>query len=180
MARDKGQSKFSSNFEVKIAEMLDPRLLVDTKEELINKETWPSDGDTLYMKEGMFVYVKGDGFYELVSLANILATDYSGWKKVTSGTEGGSDVYFSDLLNEDIIMSVISGSAYQIEDTSKVEEFIANAKGKIVVFYDGYSSIVIPYIYFSSAYEGDFIFTYCGVNTYNDELGIWYIDYSGG
>lgn len=85
MARDKGQSKFSSNFEVKISEMLDPRLLVDTKEELIKKETWPSDGNTIYMKEGMFVYVKGDGFYELVSLANILAEDYSGWKKVTSG-----------------------------------------------------------------------------------------------
>lgn len=85
MARDKGQSKFSSNFEVKIAEMLDPRLLVDAKEELIKKDTWPSDGNTIYMKEGMFVYVKGDGFYELISLANILAEDYSGWKKVTSG-----------------------------------------------------------------------------------------------
>lgn len=170
MARDKGQKTFASNYEVKIAEMLDPRLLVDSKEELIKKETWPSDGDTLYMKEGMFVYVKGDGFYELVSLANILATDYSGWKKVTSE----SDVYFSDLLDEDAIMDIISGNAYQIEDTSKIEEFIANAKGKIVLFNKRNSSIVIPYIYF---FEDRFDFSYCGVNTYNDELGIWHIQY---
>ena len=88
-------------------------------------------------------------------------------------TVENSDVYFSDLLDEDAIMTIISGGVYQIEDTSKVEEFIANAKGKIVVF-DG---IVIPYIFL---YEDGFEFTYCGVNTFNDELGIWYIRYSDG
>lgn len=88
-------------------------------------------------------------------------------------TVENSDVYFSDLLDEDAIMTIISGGAYQIEDTSKVEEFIANAKGKIVVF-DG---IVIPYIFL---FEDSFDFSYCGVNTYNDELGIWHIQYLNG
>ena len=47
MARNKGTFKFASNFEVKTAEALDPRIIVENKEELIDKETWPYDGDTL-------------------------------------------------------------------------------------------------------------------------------------
>ena len=52
MARNKGTFQFAANFEVKAAEALDPRIVVATKSELINKETWPSDGDTLYLYEG--------------------------------------------------------------------------------------------------------------------------------
>lgn len=163
MARDKGQKTFASNYEVKIAEMLDPRLLVDSKEELIKKDTWPSDGNTIYMKEGMFVYVKGDGFYELVSLANILATDYSGWKKVTSGAEGGSGVYFSDMLTPSEIVKISTGEAVTV-DESKVADFISNAKDKVVVFYEyhenGYESYVMHEV---ECYEsGEIYLTYCG------------------
>lgn len=39
MARNKGMFKFAANFEVKAAEALDPRVVVSTKAELINKET---------------------------------------------------------------------------------------------------------------------------------------------
>ena len=30
-------------------EALDPRNVVESKADLINKDTWPSDGDTLYL-----------------------------------------------------------------------------------------------------------------------------------
>lgn len=166
MARDKGQKTFASNYEVKIAEMLDPRLLVDSKEELIKKETWPSDGDTLYMKEGMFVYVKGDGFYELVSLANILATDYSGWKKVTSGAEENSEkvsdyIFFSDILNRSILRQVYQGEPYtlSVKDAAILTSHVV---GKVVVFYEYVSAnkedvFVVPYYHVNG---GDALFTY--------------------
>lgn len=86
MARNKGTFAFAANFEVKIQGLLDPRGGVTTKSELINKETFPYDGDTIYMKEGMLVTVQEEqSVYMLVSLANILAEDYSGWKRIDGG-----------------------------------------------------------------------------------------------
>lgn len=84
--RNKGTFAFAANFEVKLQGLLDPRGGVTTKSELINKETFPYDGNTIYMKEGMLVTVSDTHeVYMLVSLDKILATDYSGWKRVDAG-----------------------------------------------------------------------------------------------
>ncbi|MBR4983165.1 MAG: hypothetical protein IKY94_11470 [Lachnospiraceae bacterium] len=84
--RNKGTFAFSANFEVKMQALLDPRGGVTNKSELINKETFPYDGDTIYMKEGMMVTVSSEqSVYMLVSLENILASDYSGWKRIDAG-----------------------------------------------------------------------------------------------
>lgn len=86
MARNKGTFQFAANFEVKLQGLLDPRGGVTNKNELINKETFPYDGDTIYMKEGMLVTVSStQEVYMLVSLDNILAEDYSGWKRIDAG-----------------------------------------------------------------------------------------------
>lgn len=86
MARNKGTFQFAANFEVKTAELLDPRGSVATKAELISKETWPYDGDTIYMKKGMRVTVEEENaVYMLVDYAKILATDYSGWLRIDAG-----------------------------------------------------------------------------------------------
>ena len=78
MARNKGTFQFAANFEVKAAEALDPRIVVATKSELVNKETWPSDGDTLYLYEGLLVSVADEGkIYMLTNVAGALSTDYS-------------------------------------------------------------------------------------------------------
>jgi hypothetical protein len=78
MARNKGTFQFAANFEVKAAEALDPRIVVATKSELINKETWPSDGDTLYLYEGLLVSVADEGkIYMLTNVSNALSADYS-------------------------------------------------------------------------------------------------------
>lgn len=83
MARNKGTFQFAANFEVKAAEALDPRIVVATKSELINKETWPSDGDTLYLYEGLLVSVADEGkIYMLTNVADALSADYSAWKEI--------------------------------------------------------------------------------------------------
>ena len=101
MARNKGTFSYAANYEVKIQALLDPRGGVDTKEELINKETFPYDGDTIYMKEGMLVTVSStQEVYMLVSLENILATDYSGWKRVDAGAVTPVEIV-DNLISDD-------------------------------------------------------------------------------
>lgn len=83
MARNKGTFKFAANLEVQSAAALDPRVVVDTKAELINKETWPYDGDTLYLYEGLVVAVRADkSIFMLIDKSKVLSADYSGWKQL--------------------------------------------------------------------------------------------------
>lgn len=83
MARNKGTFTFAANFQVKAAEALDPRVVVENKAELINKETWPYDGETLYLYNGLIVAVSEDqALYMLVDKTKALEPDYSGWKQL--------------------------------------------------------------------------------------------------
>lgn len=83
MARNKGTFNFSANLQVKMAEALDPRIVVSTKAELITKETWPYDGDTLYLYKGLIVAVAEDkSMFMLIDPSKALEPDYSGWKQM--------------------------------------------------------------------------------------------------
>lgn len=83
MARNKGTFKFAANFEVKAQEALDPRVVVDSKADLINKETWPYDGETIYLYNGLIVAVVADkSMYMLIDKTKVLEADYSGWKQL--------------------------------------------------------------------------------------------------
>ena len=83
MARNKGTFAFAANFEVKAQEALDPRVVVDSKADLINKETWPYDGETIYLYNGLIVAVVADkSMYMLIDKTKVLETDYSGWKQL--------------------------------------------------------------------------------------------------
>lgn len=93
MARNKGTFQFAANFEVKAAAALDPRVMVATKAELIAKETWPYDGDTIYLYKGILVSVQEENaIYMLVDTDKILSTDYSGWLRVDAGNAEQVDV----------------------------------------------------------------------------------------
>lgn len=93
MARNKGTFQFAANFEVKAAAALDPRVMVATKAELIAKETWPYDGDTIYLYKGILVSVQEENaIYMLVDTDKILSTDYSGWLRVDAGNAEQIDV----------------------------------------------------------------------------------------
>lgn len=83
MARNKGTFAFAANFEVKAQEALDPRVVVDSKADLINKETWPYDGETIYLYNGLIVAVVADkSMYMLTDKTKVLASDYSGWTQL--------------------------------------------------------------------------------------------------
>lgn len=107
MARNKGQFQFAANFEVKAAAALDPRVAVATKAELIAKETWPYDGDTIYLYKGILVSVQEENaVYMLTDTAKILSTDYSGWLRVDAGN--AEQVEVVDNLTSDATDKALS------------------------------------------------------------------------
>lgn len=87
-------AKIYDGIEVRAQQALDTRTIVTYKTDLIKKSSFPHDGDTIYMKEGMTVTVTGTkedpvfDLYILTDLDKILATDYSGWKLVNGGGFG--------------------------------------------------------------------------------------------
>ena len=112
-----GTYKFPANFEVTIQELLDPRGGVDKLADLINPNTFPHDGDTVYMKEGMVVSVRETcQMFMLKDLANIYAEDYSGWEIVggsNSGTGGAliidTDLDFNTVASEQLTTGQLTG-----------------------------------------------------------------------
>lgn len=135
MARNKGTFAFAANFEVKLQGLLDPRGGVTTKSELINKETFPYDGDTIYMKEGMLVTVsETQEVYMLVSLANILAEDYSGWKRIDAGAAEPVEVV-------DTLDSTDATKALSANQGRALKEEIDAVSGKLTSIYTYKASV---------------------------------------
>lgn len=101
MARNKGTFQFAANFEVKAAAALDPRVMVATKAELIAKETWPYDGDTIYLYKGILVSVQEENaIYMLIDTDKVLSADYSGWLRVDAANAKQIEV-IDNLTSED-------------------------------------------------------------------------------
>lgn len=129
MARNKGTFKFAANFEVKAAAALDPRVVVATKAELISKETWPYDGDTIYLYKGILVAVQEENaIYMLVDTAKILSTDYTGWLRVDAGNAEQVEV-IDNLTSED------SDKALSAKQGKVLMGEITGVKNKLVNIY---------------------------------------------
>ena len=115
MARNKGQFKFAANFEVQAQEALDPRVVVDTKADLINKETWPYDGDTIYLYNGLIVAVVADkSMYMLIDKTKITQSDYSGWKQLD--VSAAQTVEIIDNLTSESTTAALSANQGKVLD----------------------------------------------------------------
>lgn len=129
MARNKGTFQFAANFEVKLQGALDPRILVDNKSELINKETWPYDGDTIYVYNGLLVAVAADkAIYMLVDKDKILEADYSGWKQMD--VTAAQTVEIIDNLNSSSTTAALSANQGKV-----LGQRVTTLEGKISSVY---------------------------------------------
>ena len=106
MARNKGGFVFASNFEVKLKEALDPRIVVSAKADLINKETWPYDGDTVYLYNGLIVSAGSDGVFRLIDVNKVLNADFSGWERIDSASV--EKLGIADNLESDSSLEALS------------------------------------------------------------------------
>lgn len=127
--RNKGTFVFSANFQVKMQELLDPRGGVQTKAELINKETFPYDGDTIYMVKGMLVTVAEEqSVYMLIDVDKILESDYSGWKRIDAGAAEQVEVV-------DNLTSTSATSALSANQGKVLMGYIDALQGKVSSIY---------------------------------------------
>lgn len=111
MAIDKGNIKTSANYDVRAQKPMEARREKPRKVDLITKESWSYDGNTVYAHEGLQVWVVEEGkTYVLKDLSKMFEPDYSGWDEMltasTGGGGGGSDVdifpsEYSDEFNDD-------------------------------------------------------------------------------
>lgn len=137
MARNKGTFQFAANFEVKAAAALDPRVVVATKAELVAKETWPYDGDTVYLYKGILVSVQEENaIYMLTDTSKILSSDYSGWLRVDAGNAEQVEVV-DNLTSDDtnkalsakqgkVLMGEITGVKRKISSIYKYKGSVTN------------------------------------------------------
>lgn len=82
MARSKGVAGFAVNFEPGGQSPLDARLIVDTKADLINTDTYNAKN---YYKGMTVVVLDTLEMYILNDVSKINSLDYSGWSRVDSG-----------------------------------------------------------------------------------------------
>ena len=129
MARNKGTFTFAANFQVKAAEALDPRVVVENKAELINKETWPYDGETLYLYNGLIVAVSADkSLYMLVDKSKALEVDYSGWKQLDAAAATSTEVI-------DNLSSTSTTAALSANQGKVLGDRVTSLEGKITAIF---------------------------------------------
>lgn len=129
MARNKGTFSYAANYEVKVQAALDPRIAVETKAELILKDTWPYDGDTIYLYKGLVVSVQEENaLYMLTDMSKITAADYSGWLRVDAGN--AEQVEVVDNLTSDATDKALSAKQGKV-----LMGEISDIKGKITAIY---------------------------------------------
>ena len=129
MARNKGIFTFAANFQVKAAEALDPRVVVENKAELINKETWPYDGETLYLYNGLIVAVSADkSLYMLVDKTKALEGDYSGWKQLDAAAATSTEVI-------DNLSSTSTTAALSANQGKVLGDRVTSLEGKLTAIF---------------------------------------------
>lgn len=117
MARTRGVSNFSANYEVKIQGALDARTLVPTKAELLLDTTWENDG-LEYTYVGMIVSVWNNGVDN--GVYRLTATDYtdvSNWDKL--GTSGDIST-LSTALSTEVVTRSSADSSLSVSLSSEV------------------------------------------------------------
>ena len=65
MAKNRGTFNVAANYEVKMADALDPRIRWDNYDDLMTKSNWPADSDIVYAYNGLIASV-GDEVWMLV------------------------------------------------------------------------------------------------------------------
>ena len=74
--KDKGMFKFAGSYEVNASTALDPRVQWDSFEDLIKKDFWPKNGNTVYVYNGLIAAV-GDEVWLLIDKEKFINCIYN-------------------------------------------------------------------------------------------------------
>jgi hypothetical protein len=114
-----GDIKLSADYEVLKQGPMDARLKKKTKNDLINRESWPADGDVIYTYQSMLVGIEDTGnVYVLKDKSKMFEPDFSGWQLLGSGGDGNGGGTSADVTEIEVLISKIQGqdTGYTNED----------------------------------------------------------------
>lgn len=115
--RNKGNFKFAANLEVKVASPLDPRVVVDTREDLYKIETWPNDGNVAYLYGGIIVACADDNSVWLLTDEENYQSEDS-WTRIDIGALDLSIYATKEEFNElNTKINSVSGRVKTLEDS---------------------------------------------------------------
>lgn len=106
--KDKGMFKFAGTYEVNAATALDPRVQWDSFEDLIKKDFWPTNGDTVYVYNGLIAAV-GNEVWLLIDKAKFI--------NCINNSEGLLDSVVKIVIKED-------GSEEKVYKTKEVANLL--------------------------------------------------------
>ena len=126
MAKNKGTFKTSANYQVKAAEPLDPRTQWDDIVSLLDKNNWPTDGNTIYSYDGLIATV-GTELWQLVD-----KTKFDAILNKTQSIELGDSETEDDIRAEHIGWILIGGTNSQAATETDIDNMDTNVSNKVV------------------------------------------------
>lgn len=119
---DKGMFKFAGTYEVTAANALDPRVQWDSYKDLIKKEYWPTNGNTVYVYNGLiaavgdevWMLVDKDKFIEKVHNSVGILNSIEG--KVLTKEDGSREVVYKTKDVAELLGWKIIGATSEVED----------------------------------------------------------------
>jgi hypothetical protein len=119
--KDKGMFKFAGTYEVTAANALDPRVQWDSYEDLIKKEYWPTNGDTVYVYNGLIAAV-GDEVWMLIDKDKFIEKVHNSVgilnsvAKVVTKEDGSREVVYKTKDVAELLGWKIIGATSEVED----------------------------------------------------------------
>ena len=119
--KDKGMFKFAGTYEVTSSNALDPRVQWDSYEDLIKKEYWPTNGDTVYVYNGLIAAV-GDEVWMLIDKDKFIEKVHksvgilNSVAKVVTKEDGSREVVYKTKDVAELLGWKIIGATSEVED----------------------------------------------------------------
>ena len=188
MAIDKGNIKTSANYDVRAQKPMEARREKPRKVDLITKESWSYDGNTIYAHEGLQVYVREEKkTYILVDLSKIFEPDYSGWDEMLTTSTSGESVTIevddelsfesTNPVQNKVVTENLDGIMHLDLDLSTLDSAgleslyaqlvtLIGDSGRVKSFYCSYKGDVVKVDRLSMIGETTYVFVSKGVHQY--------------
>jgi hypothetical protein len=119
--KDKGMFKIAGTYEVNSATALDPRVQWDSFEDLIKKDFWPTNGDTVYVYNGIIAAV-GDEVWLLIDKAKFINCIHNSvgllnsLAKVVTKEDGSTEIVYNTKEVSNRLGWKVIGSKSEVEN----------------------------------------------------------------
>lgn len=125
--KDKGMFKFAGTYEVNASTPLDPRVQWDSFEDLIKKDFWPTNGNTVYIYNGLIAAV-GEEVWLLIDKTKFVQCIHNSVgllnsvAKVVTKDDGSKEIVYNTKDVANLLGWKVIGSKSEVDNHCLVME----------------------------------------------------------